>query len=290
MDLWCCYEKQLLLLTDLITRLSIQARRLTITDVPCFDPQLVGLTNLNPPEKSIYVKNYYNNCKFIRCSAIERARTDRGSSANRLWQDISNEIDAKHQNTNQMLLKIARRETINIIQQPRRPKGVFDIIQKVKHKQYSQMTECDNRLFLKFSFEYELISKKIKNIGKRHKMLIWGHPDWIPILKRRFIPIFLDATFRTVPKPFKQCLILMVFDNKTDLYIPPLTITIDFEKGLISACVKQFKNTHIIGCLFHYKKALRRKLIKLRIDIEEIAEAMKPGMVDRLTKKTSLKR
>ncbi|KAF0989243.1 hypothetical protein HZS_7437 [Henneguya salminicola] len=87
-------------------------------------------TNLKPLEKSTYV-----------------ARTDRGSSANRLWHDNSNEIDAKHQNTNKMLLKIGRRETIIIIQQTRRPERVFNIIQKVKDKQHSQMGECDNRLF-----------------------------------------------------------------------------------------------------------------------------------------------
>ncbi|KAF0991570.1 hypothetical protein HZS_1783 [Henneguya salminicola] len=31
--------------------------------------------------------------------------------------------------------------------------------------------------------------------------------------------IFVDGTFRTTPNPFKQCLIIMVFDNAGDLYI-----------------------------------------------------------------------
>ncbi|KAF0987264.1 LOW QUALITY PROTEIN: hypothetical protein HZS_1822 [Henneguya salminicola] len=133
---------------------------------------------------------------------------------------------------------------------------------------------------------------------------------------RRFISIFLDATFTTIPKPFKQFLILMVFDDETDLYIPGLfqlvllaffpfrycyfgykikAITTDLGKGLISASVEQFKNTHIIRYLFHYKQvALRRKLIKLRIDIEEIAEkngTMNAGSIEKKNKnKTSLKR
>ncbi|KAF0987263.1 hypothetical protein HZS_1821 [Henneguya salminicola] len=34
--------------------------------------------------------------KERKTRAIELARTDRGSSPNRLWHDISNEIDAKH--------------------------------------------------------------------------------------------------------------------------------------------------------------------------------------------------
>ena len=81
----------------------------------------------------------------------------------------------------------------------------------------------------------------------------------------------------------------MVYDDETDLYLPivfalmqdkstwsywhfihlcfvlsntkllPSTITCDFEKALISSCREQFPKVQIIGCLFHFKQALRKK-------------------------------
>jgi hypothetical protein len=105
----------------------------------------------------------------------------------------------------------------------------------------------------------------------------------------------------------------MVFNDATELYIPivfclvenrrawtywhfwhlvlvltetkfrPSTITADFELALVQSIKEQFSDAKIVGCLFHYKQALRRKLKELKISDDEISVAMQTGNLDRLT-------
>lgn len=106
---------------------------------------------------------------------------------------------------------------------------------------------------------------------------------------------FVDCTFRSVPAPFLQCLIVMVFDVGTQLFVPcayslitskneymyltvfhelivlskynwmPKLITCDFELALINAIKHEFPETQLICCYFHLKKAIERKLTKYKI-------------------------
>ncbi|KAF0985245.1 hypothetical protein HZS_1384 [Henneguya salminicola] len=45
----------------------------------------------------------------------------------------------------------------------------------------------------------------------------------------------------------------------------PRTVTTDFEKALISAVRQEFPQSRIMGCYFHLKQALQRKLVKCRV-------------------------
>ena len=105
--------------------------------------------------------------------------------------------------------------------------------------------------------------------GKLERVIGFGNPA----LFRCFggnQKIFIDGTFKIVPKPFYQCLIVMVFDSQTDAYVPvfyilltskteriyghalrlmneaagnklkPTSVTCDFEKGLHNAVLKAF--------------------------------------------------
>eukprot|EP00644_Phytophthora_capsici_P012662 jgi/Phyca11/113211/e_gw1.23.476.1 len=60
-------------------------------------------------------------------------------------------------------------------------------------------------------------------------------------------------------------------------------MTCDFERGLINAVRDQFPDATIIGCLFHFKQAVRRNMQKLRIPVEETKTMMKRGFLDSLT-------
>jgi hypothetical protein len=65
--------------------------------------------------------------------------------------------------------------------------------------------------------------------------------------------------------------------------LSPSTITADFEKTLLQAIKEQFPSIAVIGCPLHFKQALRRRLIKLKIPNEHIYFVMQPGMFDSLT-------
>ncbi|GMF54290.1 unnamed protein product [Phytophthora fragariaefolia] len=112
---------------------------------------------------------------------------------------------------------------------------------------------------------------------------------------------------------FTQCLIVMVKDPGVDVYVPamyvlldskqqdvywnafnyviiqtgrllePAIVTCDFERGLMNAVTDQFPLVKIVGCLFHWKQVLRRKMIELRIPQDQIAAALTPGVLDILT-------
>lgn len=40
----------------------------------------------------------------------------------------------------------------------------------------------------------------------------WSHPDLARLLKYEKISLFIDGTFRCVPKPFTQLMVIMTFD------------------------------------------------------------------------------
>jgi len=64
------------------------------------------------------------------------------------------------------------------------------------------------------------------------------------------------------------------------------TKTCDFERALLNALNEQFPEveTPTIGCLFHFKQAIRRKLLSYRISREVIHDLMGPnGLINLLT-------
>jgi hypothetical protein len=134
--------------------------------------------------------------------------------------------------------------------------------------------------------------------GHYQRVLLWTTDDALALLRYNG-QIFIDATFRVVPQGFAQLLIIMAFDRATNLYLPcayalmtnrceylycvalhemvvlleydwdPSIVVVDFEKALIGAVRYQFKDSTILGCYFHFKQALFRKMQKFHIDREE---------------------
>ncbi|EGZ27081.1 hypothetical protein PHYSODRAFT_475293 [Phytophthora sojae] len=63
----------------------------------------------------------------------------------------------------------------------------------------------------------------------------------------------------------------------------PAFIACDFEQARMNAVKHQFPRAKVIGCLFHFKQALRRKMRKLGITEREVNIAMEEGAMDELT-------
>ena len=124
--------------------------------------------------------------------------------------------------------------------------------------------------------------------------------------------MFVDATFAIVPHPFYQCLIIMVFDARLRIFIPvawilmtgktnecywqafnwlcsavdeiaPAYIGVDFKRAFFTQVTNHFSEADLIGCLFHFKQAARRKMKELRFPDEEVSFAMRKGVFDLLT-------
>ena len=61
------------------------------------------------------------------------------------------------------------------------------------------------------------------------------------------------------------------------------SVTCDFEKVLHNAVTGQFKECKLNSCLFHWKQAIRRTMIALKIDRAQISMAMTKFILDVLT-------
>eukprot|EP00474_Spongospora_subterranea_P006409 CRZ06867.1 hypothetical protein [Spongospora subterranea] len=141
----------------------------------------------------------------------------------------------------------------------------------------------------------------------------WGLPGLYCILRRSNVHVFIDATFRSVPAPFSQLLIVMAKDDDFDLYLPvfyilmtgksrrlyefclrqinaaveadisPGSICCDFEVALMGAIKRIYPATPITGCFFHWKQAVRRRLMNIGVSSETFNRLMRPGVLDVLT-------
>ena len=115
--------------------------------------------------------------------------------------------------------------------------------------------------------------------------------------------MFVDATFNVVPHPFYQCLIIMIIDASSRIYIPvawalmtgktsecywqvfnwitttvqeldPSYIGVDFERAFCSHVSIHFSEAKLVGCLFHFKQAARN-MNELQFPEEEVSFAMR---------------
>ena len=243
--------------------------------------------------------------------AINRA-SDLSLSAERIWRDVQLEMQTKYASSSTALIMLRRQQLKNIVRTARRDVDSTDVYMKIKMKDQMQKRENGGRNFLKYFFEYQLFEGKLTDMDKTFRMPFWSHPNLLPMLPTRGVALYIDATFRCVPQPFRQCLIVMLLDDETEIHIPvafilmgnisqwsywhalhllvasgakiqPSTFTVDFERALLLACKEQFPKSTIIGCLFHFKQALRRKMVKLGMPADEVAKAMKHGALDSLT-------
>ncbi|GMF54023.1 unnamed protein product [Phytophthora fragariaefolia] len=149
--------------------------------------------------------------------------------------------------------------------------------------------------------------------NKLERVIGWANLSLLNLLRYENITLFLDGTFRCVPDKFAQCVVVMVYDRGTKLYIPvifvpcasrnydtywnllqfdstacgealkPKEVVCDFEAALINATSDWFPEASIIGCSFHFKQACKRRIFKYRICKDQVKVAMLPGMLDMLT-------
>ncbi|GMF62028.1 unnamed protein product [Phytophthora fragariaefolia] len=136
-------------------------------------------------------------------------------------------------------------------------------------------------------FRFHLVTPNEDPKAPPNRILGWAHPALKELLLYNSMSLFVDGTFRSVPRGFHQCLIVMVDDPARSIFTPvyfvlctsktdsmyedilhliyrdtnkklnPAEVVCDFEFSLISSVQRQFPNTDVVGCFFHFKQALR---------------------------------
>ena len=135
--------------------------------------------------------------------------------------------------------------------------------------------------------------------GKDERLLLWASEESLSVLRQNG-DIFIDGTFRVVPAGFYQCVVIMALDLTSSEYVPtvwallsgksenmyctllheivvlldyqwmPSICVCDFERGLLGAARYQFPDSQIIGCYFHLKQSLYRKMRELTLPADQI--------------------
>ena len=65
--------------------------------------------------------------------------------------------------------------------------------------------------------------------------------------------------------------------------LDPSYIGVDFERALFTNVSNHFPEAKLIGCLFHFKQAIHRKMKQLKFPDKEVDYAMRRGVIDLLT-------
>ncbi|OWZ08139.1 hypothetical protein PHMEG_00019363 [Phytophthora megakarya] len=97
--------------------------------------------------------------------------------------------------------------------------------------------------------------------GSVERIFGWAHPALVALLRYHGTTIFVDCTFRCVPTGYAQCVVFMVHDHASGVFVPvfyilttgqqikPTEVVCDFEPGLMNALQSQFPNAIVIGCV-----------------------------------------
>ncbi|EGZ24028.1 hypothetical protein PHYSODRAFT_325182 [Phytophthora sojae] len=222
--------------------------------------------------------------------------SDMAMAPTRVWSTAMATLHRKY-GKSASLRVMAKPSAVSFVKNVRRELTGGDVFRAIELEPTSLVSADDARPFLQFSYLYA-------QAGKHKRMVGFAHPDLLRLLKYPKNPLFVDCTFKACPKPFSQVAIIMGFDPAFDLYLPifyvllqgkeqqtywhmldmvimqcdmqvdPRTVTCDFELGLINAEREQFPGVPLVGCLFHWKQALRRKMLDLRIPVDTVANVM----------------
>ena len=125
--------------------------------------------------------------------------------------------------------------------------------------------------------------------------MVYESPSLFGILTGE-VQLYIDGIFKICPSQFYQCLMIIVFDLQTLVYVPvfyvlmmrkmgnlywhvlywvsitcqlkldPFFITSEFENVSYNIVCGQFNKAIFNGHLFHREKEIRRKMIEMKIE------------------------
>ena len=248
----------------------------------------------------------------MRTLAVRQATHDLSTTATTIWNSVNALADTQYAE-GRVVVKEKKTVIINLVHTTRHCEIGTDAHSIVRNSRYAQISEADRRPFFFHGSSYLLPESVTQQERHLHDVFLWGHPELLLMLRRRNCVVFIDGTFKCVPHPFQQCVILMTLDDETNLFVPvvfglldnktswafwhylhaifvetetkfnPAVVVSDFEAALLQAIDEQLPSARRVGCLFHFKQALRRKMVKMNFAETSIRAAMERGSLDVLT-------
>ena len=140
----------------------------------------------------------------------EMATTDRSKNATRIWNEVHQAIQTKY--PNKAVHMMTKKETVQRVHYSRHGAQSSDRLRDIEQPDLALTT---NGMLPFLAFNTPIYQGIIQ-----HRITGFGHPGLFKILKSRNVHIFVDSTYRIVPNPFKQLMIIMVRETVNDLYLP----------------------------------------------------------------------
>ncbi|EJK54426.1 hypothetical protein THAOC_25947, partial [Thalassiosira oceanica] len=198
-------------------------------------------------------------------------------SKEQIWQEVK-KIAMPYRNSGEPIDKMTKEQCYRRIDNVKRDSMKGDIIQQTVERWSGPRKEAFIHAYTQFADE-----------EGQQKMIVFSRLPLLLLFNGK--QVYFDGTFHCVPLPFKQLLIVMVFCDREQKYVPGIWILltgktkrcyyeaiswfarckkdgempdinytgVDFEPAFFQAIDKFLKDTFRVGCDFHYKQGPKKK-------------------------------
>ncbi|ETM98559.1 hypothetical protein PPTG_24587 [Phytophthora nicotianae INRA-310] len=112
----------------------------------------------------------------------------------RVWRDVKDEMIREYGERSGLRF-LPKQEAIGVIRRCRDAATGADAFRAIETEQVRRISDDDEREFLQMNLAYPME-------GKFRRIVGFGHPDLIRLMKYPGITLFVDATLSVTPKPF----------------------------------------------------------------------------------------
>ncbi|KAH7468751.1 uncharacterized protein KRP23_11127 [Phytophthora ramorum] len=95
-----------------------------------------------------------------------------------------------------------------------------DIFRAIEKERVRTVSVTDQRTFLQFNMPYTINQQYRRMFG-------FAHPELMRLMRYEGVTFFVDGTFKVTPRPFKQKLIVIIYDQAHDLCILMFYVLLD---------------------------------------------------------------
>ena len=169
---------------------------------------IIEKTDEEEKGNSAYRITDYSVC--MKRKVEDMAIKDIAERPKEIWTKISEEMDSMHP----AWCGLNNRQVTDIVRNVRRKELGTDMSSKLEELSMSKV-KYSKYFFLAFNL-------KIPNAStdKIDWIVGYANPGLYRIMRQPQVQLFIDGTFRIVPVPFYQCLVIMAHDHGNSIYVP----------------------------------------------------------------------